>query len=316
MEIIKNSIEHQHQKIFSIITPCFNSSKSIYDVFNSLKKLNNKNFEWIVINDASTDSTIEILKGFLEEVNFEITIFNLKENKMATYGYHLGIEKALGDFIIFLDHDDQIKSNALDRFLKNWDSLSINQQESLAGMIALCEDENGNIVGTKFPRSPEIDNFFNMTFDYKVRGEKFFCYKNEIMKENNFQLVDRYIPESNLIYKISSKYDTLFFNESLRVYNLPQKNSSNLSNLDPFKYSVGFRLNYLDLLNNYSSQLIAKPYTLVSFIFHFSIYSSSSQTNLKLCLFELKSYFHKVLLLPIYTYARLLLIIKNLFNRI
>ena len=203
MEIIKNSIEHQHQKIFSIITPCFNSSKSIYDVFNSLKKLNNKNFEWIVINDASTDSTIEILKGFLEEVNFEITIFNLKENKMATYGYHLGIEKALGDFIIFLDHDDQIKSNALDRFLKNWDSLSINQQESLAGMIALCEDENGNIVGTKFPRSPEIDNFFNMTFDYKVRGEKFFCYKNEIMKENNFQLVDRYIPESNLIYKIS-----------------------------------------------------------------------------------------------------------------
>lgn len=311
MEIIKNLGGHHNRKLFSIITPCYNSSKSIRNVFSSLKNLNNQDFEWIVINDASTDKTIEILKEFLDEVNFQITIYNLKENKMATYGYHLGIEEATGDFIIFLDHDDQIKSNALDRFIENWDSLSTNQQEKLAGMIALCEDENGNIVGTKFPKSPKINNFFNMIFGHKVRGEKFFCYKNKVMKENNFQLVDRYVPESNLIYKISSKYETLFFNESLRVYNLPQKNTSNLSNLDPFQYSLGFRLNYLDLLNNYSSQLSAKPYTLVSFMYNFSIYSCYSKTNIKLCFFELKSYFHKVILFPIYIYARILFALKT-----
>ena len=207
---------------FSIITPCFNSSKTIEDVFKSLSALNNSNFEWVVINDASTDDTENLIDQFLCEAKFDITFLSLEKNKMVTYCYHLGIEKAAGKFLIFLDHDDKIKPHALDRFLENWDSLSNNQKENIAGMFALCEDENGKIVGTKFPRSPEINSFFDLTFDEGVRGEKFFCYKTSVMKENNFQLVDRYVPESNVMWKISSKYKTLFFNEALRIYNQPK----------------------------------------------------------------------------------------------
>ena len=291
---------------FSIITPCFNSSKTIQGVFESLAALNNTNFEWIVINDASSDNTEKFIDQFLSDAMFHISYLGLEKNQMATYCYHLGIEQAVGKFLIFLDHDDQIKPNALDRFLDNWDSLSQGQKENIAGMIALCEDENGKIVGTKFPRSPDINSFFGLMFDEGVRGEKFFCYKTSVMKENNFQLVDKYVPESNMMWKISSRYDTLFFNEALRIYNTPQQESSNLSNLNSFEYPLGFRLNYLDLLNDFAIHLRVRPYLLLAFLFNFSAYSCASKVSLTRCLIDLRSRLHQLLLFPIYMVAMIL----------
>jgi glycosyltransferase involved in cell wall biosynthesis len=306
--ILKSNIQNNRIKDyqFSIITPCFNSAQTIQHVFESLSALNNNNFEWVVINDASTDNTENFIDQFLSDASFDISYFGLEKNKMATYCYHLGIEQAVGKFLIFLDHDDQIKPYALDRFLEHWDSLPQSQRENIAGMIALCEDENGKIVGTKFPRSPDINSFFSLMFDEGVRGEKFFCYKTTVMKENNFQLVDRYVPESNVMWKISSKYNTLFFNEALRIYNQPQEEGSNLSNLSSFEYPLGFRLNYLDLLNDFVIPLRARPYLLLAFLFNFSVYSRASNVSLKACMIDLRSPLHQLLLFPIYMVAMML----------
>jgi len=311
MDTITNSKQTDRKKLFSIVTPCFNSSSSIRDVFISLQNLNNQNFEWIVVNDASTDHTLEILNELLNKATFPVTIFNLQENQMATYCYFLGISKATGVFTIFLDHDDQIKSNALDRFLCQWDLLSNNQKDDIAGMIALCEDENGKIVGTKFPRSPDINSFFNLIFDERVRGEKFFCYKTSVMKENNFQLVDRYVPESTVMWRISSKYNTLFFNEALRIYNQPAEEGANLSNLDSFEYPIGFRLNYLYLLNYFSSQLAVRPYLLLAFLFNFSIYAYASGIGPRSSFLDLRSLLHRLIFFPIYILARIFLVLKG-----
>ena len=288
---------------FSICTPCYNSAETIIDVFKSLKNLNYQNFEWIIVNDASTDNTSEIIHTILNDAEFSVTFCDLEINKMATYCYHLSIMKAKGRFLIFLDHDDQIKPNALDRFLYQWELLSSNQQDNIAGMIAHCEDELGNLVGTNFPRSPDINSFFDLMFSEGVRGEKFFCYKTEIMQENNFQLVDRYVPESNVMWRISAKYKTLFFNETLRIYTQPQIGGKNLSTMNPFDYPLGFRLSYLDLLNNFSNKLIYKPYLLVSFLFNFSLFSCASHLSLRSSIVDLENQIHRVIIFPIFIVA-------------
>ena len=48
----------------SIITPCYNSSKTIYKTLDSISKQSFKDFEAIIIDDFSTDNTLEILKNF------------------------------------------------------------------------------------------------------------------------------------------------------------------------------------------------------------------------------------------------------------
>jgi len=303
MIVTSNNNEQDKNYKFSICTPCYNSSDSIEAVFTSLTNLEYQNFEWIVVNDASSDNTSGLIHEMLNDAKFSITFCDLDQNKMATFCYHLAILKAKGEFLIFLDHDDQIKPNALDRFLYQWELLSSNQQDNIAGMIAHCEDELGNLVGTNFPRSPDINSFFDLMFSEGVRGEKFFCYKTEIMQENNFQLVDRYVPESNVMWRISAKYKTLFFNETLRIYTQPQIGGNNLSTMNPFDYPLGFRLSYLDLLNNFSNKLIYKPYLLVSFLFNFSLFSCASHLSLRSSIVDLENQIHRVMIFPIFIVA-------------
>lgn len=304
MIITSNNKQDKNYK-FSICTPCYNSSDSIEAVFTSLTNLEYQNFEWIVVNDASSDNTSSLIHNMLNNANFSITFCDLDQNKMATFCYHLSILKAKGEFLIFLDHDDQIKPNALDRFLYHWDRLTSIQQDSLAGMLAHCEDENGNMVGTEFPDSPYINNFFDLMFDDKVRGEKFFCYKTNIMQEHNFELIDKYVPESSVMWDIASKYDTLNFNECLRIYNQPTEKGGNLSFLDPYDYSAGFRLNYQNLINKFSSKLNYKPYTLLNFLYKYSQFSLVSKVGFQSCIDDLENFSHRVLIIPIYMLAKI-----------
>lgn len=290
---------------FSICTPCFNSSDSIENVFRSLTNLEYQNFQWIVVNDASIDNTSEIIKSLMKEANFDIIFFDLTQNMMATYCYYLAIENASGNFLIFLDHDDLIKPNALNRFLSHWEKLSTNQKNTLAGMMSNCEDAYGDIVGTEFPASPYVNNFFDLMFTDDVRGEKFFCYKTNLMQEYNFQLIDRYVPESYIMWGIASQFDTLYFNESLRIYNQPIAEGKNLSLLNPFDYSAGFRLNYQNLINKFASKLKYRPYMLLNFLYKYAQFSSVSKVGFQSCAGGLENFFHRALIFPMYIFAKI-----------
>ena len=293
---------------FSICTPCFNSSDSIRNVFNSLSNLEYKNFQWIVVNDASKDNTAEIIKSLMQEAEFDIIFFDLNQNMMATYCYHLAIQNASGYFLLFLDHDDSIKSNALNRFLFHWNNLSTKQQNDLAGLMSNCADEKGSLVGTEFPSSPYINNFFDLMFEDNVRGEKFFCYKTDIMQDHNFQLVDRYVPESYIMWGIASQFDTLFFNECLRIYNQPSTEGGNLSLLNSFDYSIGFKFNYQSLINKFAPRLKYKPYVLFNFLYKYAQYSLASKVGFKLCVKGLENFFHRILVIPAYIFAKISLL--------
>jgi glycosyltransferase involved in cell wall biosynthesis len=288
---------------FTICTACYNSSKTIHAVYDSIEKLSYTDFEWIVINDASTDDTAEIIKNIISKSNIDISLFDLSENKMVTYCYNLAVSKSNSEFFILLDHDDEIVYNALDRFIYHWESTPISDRDALAGLISNCIDENGKLVGSLFPKSPYINGYFDAVFFDNVKGEKFFCYKTEIMKNNNFPLVDRYVPESVVMWNISSMYKTIFINESLRIYTTPGDGDENLSNLNSFEYNKGFRFKYLQLLNKHYRRILFNPRITLNFVFYYIVYSYYSKIPLKKNIADLDFYFHKVIalvLIPIF----------------
>ena len=88
---------------FSIIVPTFNSSKFIKRCLNSIINQSFKNYEVIFIDDFSTDNTISIIKSYKKK-NFYI--YRLKKNSGPGAARNLGIKKAIGKYISFLDADD------------------------------------------------------------------------------------------------------------------------------------------------------------------------------------------------------------------
>jgi glycosyltransferase involved in cell wall biosynthesis len=95
---------------FSIITPTFNSSRYIIKNIDSLNKQKFINFEQIIIDNLSTDKTLEIIK---KKANYKIRIFS-KKDKGIYNAMNKGSVLARGKFLLFLNSDDWLEKNSLE----------------------------------------------------------------------------------------------------------------------------------------------------------------------------------------------------------
>lgn len=99
----------------SIIIPVYNAADSIEKCISSVENQTYKNIEILAINDGSTDNSINILRK-LEKKNNNIIIID-KKNEGVAYTRNLGIKKATGDYIMFIDNDDYIDSDYVEVYV-------------------------------------------------------------------------------------------------------------------------------------------------------------------------------------------------------
>lgn len=97
--------------LVSVIVPAYNSSKYIEDCVQSVLNQTFKDFELIIINDGSTDNTLEIINN-LSKTDNRIKIFSQKNSGVSS-ARNLGLKKAKGKYITFLDSDDTLVDTAL-----------------------------------------------------------------------------------------------------------------------------------------------------------------------------------------------------------
>ena len=98
--------------MISIIIPLYNKGKYIKNTIDSILSQNFDDFEIVVVNDGSTDNSFEIVKGIQSD---KIKLYT-KENGGPASARNMGIQKAVGEWIIILDADDTLESDALEHF--------------------------------------------------------------------------------------------------------------------------------------------------------------------------------------------------------
>ena len=100
--------------LVSIITPTFNSQLFIKDTFASITSQTYTNWEWIVVDDSSSDDTFTILEHF-KLLDDRVKLFRNETNMGAAVSRNKAIKKASGKFIAFLDSDDLWSNNKLEK---------------------------------------------------------------------------------------------------------------------------------------------------------------------------------------------------------
>ena len=96
----------------SIVIPVYNAENFIKDCLDSILSQTYKDFEVILINDGSTDSSEKIIEEYIKKDD-RICLIN-QENQGAPKARNLGIKKSKGKYIMFFDADDILKQNSLE----------------------------------------------------------------------------------------------------------------------------------------------------------------------------------------------------------
>jgi len=138
----------------SIIIPVYNAEqylqKCLESVFNQNLPL--QNYEVICINDGSTDASLSILNKFQEE-NTNVKVVST-ENKGPAHARNRGLENAKGNYITFLDSDDQIFPNTLSEILNKLEEEGI---EILYPMIHFFDEKDNLLEKSKIENESKIN---------------------------------------------------------------------------------------------------------------------------------------------------------------
>lgn len=99
--------------LITIIVPCFNAQNTIKETIESVLKQTYKNYELLIINDGSTDNSVEVCSSYAHSDN-RISIISIN-NHGVSVARNTGIQHAQGEYIAFLDSDDLWQPNKLEQ---------------------------------------------------------------------------------------------------------------------------------------------------------------------------------------------------------
>ena len=201
---------------FTVFTPTFNRKELLEKLYKSLQKQTYTDFEWLIVDDGSTDGTGEKVKEFLEESKLDIKYF-YKENGGKQRAYNFATDKANGELFICLDSDDEYVENGFETILKYWEKYEKNRE--IAGMGYLSMYPDGEIIGSSFPEKEMISTQFDIYNKYGVKGDKGLMFRTEIIKKYKFPIFDdeKFITEAVVYNRICEKYKMVYVNEKIEI---------------------------------------------------------------------------------------------------
>jgi glycosyltransferase involved in cell wall biosynthesis len=229
---------------FTVFTPTYNRKATIGRVFESLQKQTLSDFEWLIVDDGSTDGTSELVEGWVNdpEVDFPIR-YVWQENAHKKVAHNRAVKEANGELLLVFDSDDRCVPEALQRFWHHWQAIPDQEREQFAGVCGLCMDEAGRVVGERFPAKNYIDSdSLEIRYRYRVSGEKWGVMRTDVLRAHPFREdIPGLVPEGTVWDAIARRYKTRFFNEALRIYSqdVPGLIARKGEKVDPGKSAPG-----------------------------------------------------------------------------
>lgn len=129
----------------SVCIASYNHAPYLREMLNSVLAQTYKNFEVVVVDDASPDNSLEILNEYAEKFeNFRVYTHENQVNKGISMTLNLAIEKAKGNYIVFVGSDDVLYPDALENQIREFEKNS-----DLAFVYGKCRciDQNGELSG-------------------------------------------------------------------------------------------------------------------------------------------------------------------------
>lgn len=248
---------------FTVFTPTYNRAHTLHRVFGSLQAQTCRDFEWLVIDDGSTDGTADLMARYQARAGFPVRYLQ-EPHRGAHHAHNLSLRESRGKLWIKLDSDDSCSPDALEQLRHHWLGIPQEQRAGFSGVTGLCQDQNGALVGTRFPSDPLDCTTAELEYFHKVRGEKWGCLRLDVLRQFPYpaDVPGHFIPESYIWCQVSRRYKTRHINSVLRTY-WTDAPSLVHGRADPRTNAAGHRLMFQMVLDLESMWFFAAPLRLL-----------------------------------------------------
>lgn len=220
----------------SILTATYNRSRELENLYSSLVINSNSDidFEWLIMDDGSTDKTKIIVENFIKQNIIKID-YHYQKNKGKMDAINNLMPYVTGDIMLVCDSDDYLITGALDIIKKHKDKLL--GDENVYALVFLKQTEKGKISGNKFPETNYRSDMFSLYFREKMTGEKILVFKTEIRKKFRHELEadEKFVTEARMYHKMDLDYDIIGINEAIMVISDYRKDGYTKNIKDIFK---------------------------------------------------------------------------------
>ncbi len=187
--------------LISVITPTYNRAYILSKCYESLVNQISQDFEWIVVDDGSSDNTEELVKSFVEEDKIKIKYIK-QDNGGKHIAHNTAVLNSEGELVVCLDSDDVLTEDAVAVAIDFWQK---NAQPHNTGILA----KRGDMVARKpicaeLPEGVNECTMFDLTNKHGFYGDTILFFRRELLEKNLFKSFEgeRFIPETNMYIEI------------------------------------------------------------------------------------------------------------------
>ncbi len=164
--------------LLTVFTPAYNRAHTIRRTYESLCRQTCHDFEWLIIDDGSTDDTRVLVQSFIDEGRIPIR-YIYQENQGMHGAHNTAYDNITTELNTCIDSDDWMPDNAVQLIKDFWEK---NRCDDLAGIIALDQNEKGEVIGQPFPETLGETTLQ----DYYLnggKGDKKLVYRTDVIKK-------------------------------------------------------------------------------------------------------------------------------------
>lgn len=205
--------------MITVFTPSFNRRPYLRLLYDSLKRQTYRRFEWIIVDDGSSDGSNEEVAAFIAEEQIPVRYY-FQTNAGKHVAINRGVELAKGELFFIVDSDDILAPHALESVVKHWtDVLALPNAERFAGVCGLRIHPDGAVIGGNVDYGVLDVSAIEYRFKLGYQGDRAEVVRTDIMKRFPYPSFagERFCADALVWNRIALHYVMRYFSDGIYV---------------------------------------------------------------------------------------------------
>jgi len=204
----------------SVLTPTYNRAHVLYRVYESLQRQTVRNFEWVVVDDGSTDGTPDLLTRWQAEADFPVTWYRYSNNRGKSAAVNSGTKLVSGAYTVILDSDDAFLDDAMETIEYFRKESDIDNNDSAYAMVFRYIDDHDNLSGRLFYLGKSETNVMSRLearYRFEMVCETCIVTKTTVARAEEFVelTASEHCPEIVTHHRIGKKFKSVYINHPI-----------------------------------------------------------------------------------------------------